>query len=184
MSDEYTRHGGPLAGGNFPLAGLQWKWVEIEAGVHAMVVVPYGSVESDALRAARDGRSFVRYVSSVTPGAAATVLTATTLVHNITASTRLVIASLYYQVESVSDNCIFYLGSANAINGGGTFVAYGPLQQAFTGATPSVGTYQVKLLPPYVFSHAAGMRSVTFRVDANDANCIISCGFSGWVEPE
>ena len=38
--------------------------------------------------------------------------------------------------------------------------------------------------PPLCVNYSSGARSITIRVDANDASCVISTGWHGWVEKE
>ncbi len=184
MSDIYTRHGGPVAGGNAPLDGWYWKWYEIEENVQAAAVAPHGTIDAEALHAAREGRSFVRWVDETTPGAALLVLNDVTLVYNIPINSRLIVTRYWFQVETANDDCEFWFGMTDAVNGGGTFTPIGPHDHIYTAGAVSRIPHHITLVPPHNCSYAAGSRSTTFQVIANDGACEVNCGFAGWIEPE
>ena len=73
----------------------------------------------------------------------------------------------------------------DAVDGGGTFYPLGPHKHVATGAANTGrSSYDQDISPAARISYAQGARSITFRVDANDASAEITVGWHGWWEPE
>ena len=118
------------------------------------------------------------------PGAAQVVLTngpagdQPGIYYNLAPGETIYITCMYWAVLSVSDNCYFELGYTDAPNGAGTFY---PRTAAFyigTGNTVASRTDATRDIRPYLrLRYVDGVRSITFRVDANDATAVVQCGY-------
>ena len=135
--------------------------------------------------ASREGRGICGWANEVTPGAALKVLTDATLVYNIPAGKRVMVSQYCYAVETNSDNCQFEFGWTTAVDGGGVFHPLGPHKHVYTGAANQGRTaYDQDINPAARIAYSQGARSLTFRVNANDASCEITVGWHGWWEEE
>jgi len=149
--------------------GPATPWAQIDGGEYA----------------SRLGRGVCGWANEVTPGLNPIVLTTASLVYNIPAGRRIMIAQYCYAVETASDNCQFEFGWCDGADGTGTFHPVGPHKHVYTGASNTGRTaYDQDISPAARISYAQGARSITFKVDANDANCEITVGWHGWWEPE
>ena len=128
----------------------------------------------------------------MTPGAAQTVLTngpaaggQPGIYYNVPAGTRVLMRMFCFGIITVSDDCYFELGYTTGANGTGTFV---PITKQFyirTGAAPEGrASFDRILTPPPCIKYSSGARSITVRVDANDANAQINVGWNGWYETD
>lgn len=88
-------------------------------------------------------------------------------------------------LTTLSDSVVFELGFTNAINGGGTFRPATCEYHLATGAVVNgiVPPYFV-IDPPLCLRYSQGVRSITMRVQANDAGATITVAYHGWVENE
>ena len=138
--------------------------------------------------AARQGRGVCGWVNELIPGAALIVVTpamAPILVYNLIPGTRVMITQYCYAVETTGDNCQFSFGFTTGVDATGVFRPLGPHKHVFTGAANAGRTaYDQEIMPAEPVSYAAGARSITFQVDANDAACEITMGWHGWWENE
>lgn len=178
--------------------GDKTRYVEIESGVYAQLVATASTggapeqsgpadVDTFEERAAIDGRQFCRWVNDAVPGAAQTVLTNAPIgdqpgiYYNLSAGEVLYVAQICFGVVSVSDDCAFEFGYTDQPNGEGTFHPRTPEFFVRTGAAPQGrSTFERRFLPRQRFRYADGVRSLTFRVDANDAACVVTCAYHGW----
>ena len=142
-------------------------------------------VDDAAIIAAREGRIMCGWANEITPGAALTVLTTAGLVHDLVPGNRVMCTQYCYAVETTGDNCQFEFGWCNGLGGTGVFHPIGPHKHVFTEAANQGRTaFDQDMYPAAPVSYAAGARSITFRVQANDANCQITVGWHGWMEDE
>ena len=150
---------------------------------------PYtGGVSSStdhALQASRRGDSLLKWVNDKTPGDASVVLTDVGLYYDIPAGKRVLITHVSYGIITVSDDCHFEIGSCSAVTGGGTFTPLAFHMEVGTGDRKSDKAIQrTDFDPPLCVNYSSGARSITMRVNANDASAVITCGWHGWVEKE
>jgi len=139
----------------------------------------------NALQASRRGDSLLKWVNDKTPGDALVVLTDATLYYDIPAGKRVLITHVSYGLITVSDDCHFELVSCSAVAGGGTPTAITFHMEAATGDRKSDKSIQRSDFdPPICVNYSSGARSITLRVNANDAAAVITCGWHGWVEDE
>ena len=124
------------------------------------------------------------------PGAAQIVLTngpggdQPGIYYNLSPGEVVYITCIYWAVISVSDNCFFEFGTTDAANGAGTFTPRTASFYIGTGNTVTARTdVQRDIRPPLPLRYADGIRSLTFRVDANDATCVVQCGYQGFRGP-
>lgn len=135
------------------------------------------------LKAAREGRAIYRDSALFTPGAAESIRTDSEIVFNLEPNTRVMITQAIFTLQTVSDDCVFEIVSCTDINGGG--VATRRSYRRFnTGATLYGRGFEDVYQPPIVVRWKEGARSITIRVDANDAACQITVSWRGWWEPE
>lgn len=127
----------------------------------------------------------------MTPGAAQTVLTngpagdQPGIYYNIPSGERVLVRTLCVGVITASDSCYFEFGHTDAVNGGGTFTPISPRFYVRTGAAPTGrSTYDKPMSPPPCIKYSSGARSITLRVEANDANCQVSIAWNGWHETD
>ena len=135
--------------------------------------------------AAKQGHGVCGWANEVTPGLNPIVLTNAQLVYNVPQGRKVMVTQYCYAVETASDNCQFEFGYTTGADGTGTFYPQGPHKHVYTGASNTGRTaYDQDIHPPMVLAYSKGVRSITFRVDANDANCEITVGWHGWWEEE
>ena len=106
--------------------------------------------------------------------------------YNLAAGTQVMITQLCYGLITASDSCTFELGYTNAANGGGAFIPLTVERHLATGATNTGRLDQDFTIDPPLgpLRYSAGIRSITFRVNANDAAASINVAWHGWVENE
>ena len=144
--------------------------------------VPSGA---EGAQACRERRVVRKYANDITPGANLVVLTQPTVVHNLVEGQRVMVRALHFGVLTVSDNCHFEVGWTTGPNGTGTFHPLTAHRHIYTGASVTGRVdHHDDLAPPVCIRYSDGARSVTYRVDANDANCQILCEWAGWWEQE
>ena len=126
-----------------------------------------------------------RWINDVVPGAGVLVLTQASVIYNLAPGQHIMLIDVHFGVNTVSDNCHFELGWTTGPNGAGTFHPLTSHRHVFTGATVTGrADHHDELRPPQHASYGMGARSVTFRVNPNDAGCTISCEWGGWWEQE
>ena len=91
-----------------------------------------------------------------------------------------------YGLITASDSCTFELGTCSAANGGGTFTPHTVERHLATGATATGRLDQDFTITPPLgpLRYSDGVRSITFRVNANDSAASINVAWHGWVEAE
>lgn len=104
--------------------------------------------------------------------------------YNLREGERIILTQMCFGVNTLNDSCLFELGFTDAVNGGGTFTPVTLQFEVVTGAAREGRATFTYFLPFVVLRHSAGVRSITYRVDANDASCDITVAWSGWTEPE
>lgn len=137
----------------------------------------------DGLLASAEGRRISGWANAVTPGTTlATVLATAGLVTTLQPGQKVFITQYRCGVETVSDNCKFVLGWQDANN---VFRAIDSQVTIHTSAALAGDTsFSRDLIPPVMLSYAAGVRSISFMVTANDTGCQVTVGYSGWLEKE
>jgi len=132
--------------------------------------------------ASRQGRGVCGWINEKVPGAALVVLTDEALIWRLRPGTVVFVTQYCYAVETASDDCQFEFGY---IDSGGTFQPRGPHKHVYTGASNQGRTaYDQDIKPAMRLAYADGVRTITFRVDANDASCQVTVGWHGWWEEE
>lgn len=119
-----------------------------------------------------------------TPGAALVILTeglVAGISYNILEGQIAVVTQIHYGIHTLNDNCHFEVGWTDAVDGGGVFTPLVPIFDFHTAAAQSGAVTQGEILvPPMAAWYRKDARSITFRVDANDANCEITCHWHGF----
>ena len=140
---------------------------------------------NDGLLATREGRTVCKWANDITPGADQTVLTDANLVYNLPEGKRFIIIQICMELTTASDTVEFELGFTDQINGAGTFTPVTPERILKTGSTSNgFDGITFYVVPPGVIRYSDGARSITFRVDCNDASATITPTFHGWIEDE
>lgn len=143
------------------------------------------TVTTGGREATRQGRALHKWVNSKTPGSSEVVLTDATLYYNIPTGKQVLVTQLCFDLETMSDDCCFTIVSCSAVAGGGTSTAITGCIQVFTGNVQSGSAAKERMyVPSILVTYSSGARSITLRVNANDANAVISCGWMGEVEDE
>jgi len=129
-----------------------------------------------------------RWVNDVVPGAAQTVLTngpagvQPGVYYNLRAGEIVMVTLICMELTTTSDTVNFELGYTDAINGGGTFRPLTPERILRTGAAfVSFDGIEFQLDPPLPIRYDAGARSITFRVNCNDAGATITPSWHGFI---
>jgi len=131
--------------------------------------------------AAIDGRAIRKWIVDKIPGSGQVVLGDADITYNLEEDSEVLICGVFATLGTFSDNCVFEIGSCDQINGSGTFTPLAEPLKITTGVEAlGLDKTIIDLLPPVVARYAGGARSVTFRVQANDDDCKITCGFAGW----
>ena len=106
--------------------------------------------------------------------------------YNLSSGEQVFVSQFCYGVLTASDSCTFEIVSTDAANGGGNVTARTLERHIATGATNTGKLDQdLDIIPPLgPLKYSAGIRSITVRVNANDAAATINVGWHGWVEDE
>jgi hypothetical protein len=143
------------------------------------------SVKSQDAWFARYGQGLTKWVDGKTPGASQVVLTDAGLVYNIPCGKQVLVRQMCFGIHTVSDNCTFEIGYTSQPDGAGVFTPIAKHIYVATGNTPTgKEDHDVIYRPPIRVRYCDGARSITIRVDANDANCVVCAGWQGWWEDE
>ena len=94
------------------------------------------------------------------------------------------ITQLCYGLTTVSDSCTYELGYTDQINGAGTFTPVTVERHIATGATARGRQDEdLSIIPPLgPLRYSDGIRSITFRVNANDAAASINVAWHGFIQ--
>ena len=106
--------------------------------------------------------------------------------YNLASGKQMFITQLCYGITTASDSCSFEIVSTDQANGAGTATARTLERHLATGTTPNGKLdADITIDPPLgPLKYSNGIRSITIRVNANDAGCTINTGWHGWVEDE
>ena len=106
--------------------------------------------------------------------------------YNLQPGEQVFISQLCYGLVTASDSCTYELGTTDAANGGGSFTARTLERHIATGASARGRQDEdITMDPPLgPLRYSAGIRSITFRVNANDAGATINVAWHGWRENE
>ena len=136
------------------------------------------------LDAAREGRSFFRYVNEKTGIDTTGTLTDDTFYLNIEPGKRYVINQMYMHLGTDSDNVEVEFGVTSEAAGTGDFTAHTVMYQMETGTAASeVEPNLAKFDPPIVVTQDDG-ESFTAQVTGNDASAELTLEYRGWEEDD
>lgn len=142
-------------------------------------------IEEAAIHAARRGHGYHKYVNDKTGSGSSQVLTDATLTLDIPEGWQLLITQMTFDMETVSDDCHFNIVGCSAVSGGGDPTELCGHVHIFTGtAVSSAASKERRFLPPLLVKYSTGYKSVTMRINTNDASCKVSCGYHCWMEKE
>lgn len=103
--------------------------------------------------------------------------------YNLIAGEVVFITQYRVNLTTLSDDVTYELGYTSAANGAGVFQPVTPEYHLSTGAANSGITPGYFVIdPPLRLTYAMGARSITFRVQTNDAGATITCAYHGWRE--
>jgi len=138
------------------------------------------------LNAAREGRSFCRFVNSKAGiNAAVTVLTDAGLIMPIVDGRRYIVRCFYINLDTASDTLSVDFVATQNDDGSGVVTAISPQFDLATGAAadgrqPALTYFD----PPIAITRKDGYHALTFRAQTNDAGAATTLAFHGWWEDE
>jgi len=139
----------------------------------------------DGLSAARRDAAVCGWINSAVNLDALTVIVDMDLVYNVRVKTRVVIAMMCAGLNTISDQIDFQLGYTDAADGAGNFIPATPLKRYAAAANKERSLdYDVTFAVPVVLKYADNVRSITMRVQANDAAAEVDLSWQGWVEED
>lgn len=176
------------------------RYTEIAPGIYAETIVILGcsvavtgavEIVGQYTLAALESRLVCRWINDKVPGTDPVVLTDAAagdqpgIYYNLLPGDIVLASQICMELTTISDSVEFELGYTDQINGGGTFrpitpqraYATGNIIQGFDGIT-------FELTPPLSVTYASGARSITFRVDCNDADATITPAWHGLIVNE
>lgn len=143
----------------------------------------------DALQAVRDRKSFIRWINDKDGVAALTVLTDGPggddpgIYYNLQPDEVAFISRFCYQLTTISDNLRIEWGYTNQPNGAGIFTPISPIFREQNGANLfRVAQVQALQPPASGVRYTNGARSITIRVQTNDAAARFMAYYVGWSE--
>lgn len=142
-------------------------------------------IETPEFHGARRGNSYHTFVNDKTLSGSQQTLTDATLVINLSEGTQALILEMCYTIESVADDCEFEVVAASLADGAGSITTLHGHDHKWTPAALSGSeSGHREFRPPILVKYSTGYRSVTMRVNGNDASIVVSCGFSCMIEKE
>lgn len=151
---------------------------------------PVVQIAGDAIFWARQGRLFTRWVSDKTDLSTLTVLTdglsgeGPGIYYNIEPRTQVFGSMVAFQLTSSNDWMRIEYGFTDQPNGAGNFTPITPIYRVQTGPHGISYPHLQLVLPPFPISRRTGARSVTARVQTNNAGARVMVSWLGWWEEE
>jgi hypothetical protein len=150
-----------------------------------------GNCNTDEVEAAVENRGICRWINSVVPGAAVKVLqngpaaNQPGIYYDLQIGDVVFVKQICYGVLSNQDSCDFDLGYTDGPAGSGTFTSLTMKFGQVTG-NPKEGKLveERPIAVPLAARYSDGARSITIRVDANDAAAEVRCGWTAYIEKE
>lgn len=178
----------------------RFRFTDLGEGIYAQTraIVGSSSLISGAVEvvdlgvaAALAGNSICYWVNNVVPGAVQVVLTngpvgnQPGIYYNLQAGDIVMLSEICMELTTQNDSVIFEVGWTDAINGGGTFHPVMPERVYSTGAgNQGFEGVVFYVTPPAPITYAMGARSITFRVNCNDAGATITPTWHGYIVNE
>lgn len=129
-----------------------------------------------------------RWINDKVPGATEVVLTDAAagdqpgIYYNLQEGEIVVITQMCIELTTPSDDVVYELGYTDAVAGGGTFQPITPKRVYSTGANnQGFEGIEFTIIPPEPVRYTDGARSITFRVDCNDAGTTITPAWHGYI---
>lgn len=142
-------------------------------------------MELAGVHSLRRGGGVQKYVNSYEASGSEEVIKDASIVFNLSEGKCLIITQAFAGIESINDNCYFKLVGTTEPDGEGDVVEASAHVFLRTGAIPEGSATEVyPFVPGFCVKYSSGIRSVTVQINANDGNCIVSCGYNGWEEKE
>jgi len=159
------------------LVGETGTVVPTDITTGALIVVDH------AVTAAINGDTACGFVNEITPGAALIVLTNAGLFYNLGAGEIVMITQFCMELTTLNDNVRYEIGYTAAPNGGGAFSALSPARYVRTGNAwgSSFLGMTTDVYPPARVRYSDGARSITMRVNCNDAAAVITPAWHGYI---
>jgi hypothetical protein len=103
--------------------------------------------------------------------------------YNLVEGDEVYISHLCYGLTTASDSCTYELVRTTAVNGAGTVTAVSLERHIATGTGPRGRQDEDLIISPVLgpFRYADGIRSITMRVNANDADASINVAWHGFI---
>ena len=154
-----------------------------------MKVIDVAATPTGAVFSGR-ANSICRWANANIPGDAQVVMTTAPaaggqpgIFCNLVCGDTIWVTQICVGVLTASDTCLFEVGWTDAIDATGTFSPITPARNFVTGAAQDGPQDRMDTLSPALgpLRYSDGVRSITFRVDANDANCQINAAWHGFI---
>ena len=138
--------------------------------------------------AALDNKVICYWVNNKVPGAAQVVLTdgpagnQPGIYYNLNPGETVMVTQICVELTTLNDDVEYELGYTDAADGAGTFQPITP-KRAYATAAARAGFEGIvfEITPPAPVRYADGARSITFRIDCNDAGATITPGWHAYV---
>jgi len=141
--------------------------------------------QDQALRAAREGRSFIMKGAGLTTLSAGVVQTGAGTFKAITVGSAAVVAGFMVHLHTISDSVILEIGCTANVDGTGDFVAMSPHIMIHTGdKRTGIPSAFVKLPVPMYLNYSATCKAVAVKLTCNDNDASVNFGVAGWLEDE
>ena len=140
-------------------------------------------MQDQALRAARDGRSFIIKGASLDTLSGGVVQTAAGTFKAITEGSACVVKGFMMHLHTVSDEFSMEIGKTSVADGTGDFVALSPELHIETGASfVGAGPDFIMLPVPIYIEYSATAKALAVKLTCNDDGATVNFAVSGWLE--
>lgn len=141
-------------------------------------------IETPAIHVARRGGGLQKWVDGVDTMATGAVLTDATLYYDIPEGKQVLITRISCDLDTASDDVLFYLVKCAAVAGGGSATQlHGELHVHTAAAQVTHGVIEQTFNPPILVQYSAtAAKSISVYADANDDAAEATIQWQGWVE--
>ena len=140
-------------------------------------------MQDQALRAAREGRSFVMKGDSLDTLSGGVVQSAAGTFKAIPAGWAAVVAGFMIHLHSFSDEFTMEIGYTSVADATGDFVAASPVLHLETGDKKTgKGAEFVQLPVPIYLNYSATCKAVAVKLTTNDNAAVVGFAVAGWLE--
>ena len=132
---------------------------------------------------AQRGGAIHKWVNDKQGSGSAEVLTDATLYYNIAVGEVVMITAMHFDVVTLSDDCHFHVVTTTEAAGGGDATDICGHAHIGTGTTFSTTTSKERpFIPPIRIVGSTTIVSITMKINTNDSDCKVSCGWAGYTD--